>query len=81
MEQDANTSVFACYRDFKRFAPQLKAGKHVFIVDVDPEQEAGLDRVVRAHSGLLLAGTGRAIPRWVVLGQYNIKKFTSDTFP
>jgi len=69
------------HRDFKRFAPQLKAGKHVFIVDVDPEQEAGLDRVVRAHPGLLLAGTGKATPGWVVRGQYNIKKFTSDTFP
>ncbi|MFA9420724.1 MAG: NAD/FAD-utilizing enzyme [Gammaproteobacteria bacterium] len=69
------------HRDFKRFAPQLRAGNHVFIVDVDPEQEAGLDRVVRAHPGLLLAGTGKATPRWVVVGQHNIKKFTSDTFP
>jgi hypothetical protein len=69
------------HKDFKRFAPQLREGKHVFIVDVDPSQEEGLDSVVRAHPGLQLAGTGKAAPRWLVMGQHNIKKFTSDTFP
>ncbi len=69
------------HKDFKRFEPQLRAGKHVFIVDADPEQEAALERVVRAHPGLQLAGTGKASPRWIVMGQKNIKKFTSETFP
>ncbi len=69
------------HRDFKRFEAQLRAGKHVFIVDVDPEQEASLARVVYRHHGLQLAGTGRATPRWIVMGQHNIKKFTSETFP
>lgn len=69
------------HKDFRRFELQLRQGKHVFIVDADPEQEAVLERVVRAHSGLQLAGTGKAAPRWVVRGQHNIKKFTSDTFP
>jgi hypothetical protein len=69
------------HKDFKRFRAQLREGRHVFIVDVDPVQEAGLERVVRAHPGLQLAGTGKATPRWLIMGQYNIKKFTSSTFP
>jgi hypothetical protein len=69
------------HRDFKRFEAQLRAGKHVFIVDVDLEQEPNLRRVVERHAGLVLAGTGRATPRWIVMGQYGVKKFTSETFP
>lgn len=68
-------------RDFKRFERQLREGKHVFIVDVDPEQENALDSVVEAHPGLQLSGTGKAPPRWVVMGQHNVQKFTSETFP
>ena len=49
----------------------------MFIVDVDLQQEASLARVVERHPGLQLAGTGKATPRWIVMGQYNIKKFTS----
>jgi hypothetical protein len=69
------------HRDFRRFERQLREGKHVFIVDVDPEQEACLARVVSRHPGLQLAGTGKATPRWIVMGQHGIKKFTSETFP
>ena len=69
------------HHDFKRFEDQLREGKHVFIVDVDPEQEVSLERVVQRHQGLQLAGTGKATPRWIVMGQYGIKKFTSETFP
>ena len=69
------------HRDFKKFESQLREGKHVFIVDVDPEQEAALDRVISAHPSLKRAGTGRATPRWIVMGQYRIKKITSETFP
>ncbi len=73
--------IQAPHRDFKRFEPQLREGKHVFIVDVDPDQETTLERVVMAHPGLQLAGTGSATPRWVVMGQHSIKQFTSKTFP
>ncbi|MGD2171746.1 MAG: NAD/FAD-utilizing enzyme [Gammaproteobacteria bacterium] len=68
-------------RDFRRFEAQLRAGKHVFIVDVDPEQEAALARVVNRHPHLQLAGTGKATPRWIVMGKHNIIKFTTETFP
>jgi hypothetical protein len=69
------------HKDLKRFESQLRQGKHVFIVDVDQEQENNLDRIVSAHPGLQLAGTGTATPRWIVFGQYNVKEFTSRTFP
>ena len=54
------------HRDFRRFEPQLREGKHVFIVDVDPEQEERLAQLVARHPQLQLAGTGRATPRWIV---------------
>ena len=69
------------HRDFKRFESQLRSGKHVFIVDVDPAQEVSLQRVVSQHPGLQLAGVGKATPRWIVMGRHNLKRFTSDTFP
>ena len=69
------------HRDFKRFESQLREGKHVFVVDVDPGQNDRLERIVKAHPSLQLAGTGKATPRWVVMGQHNIKRFTTETFP
>ena len=69
------------HHDFRRFERQLREGKHVFIVDVDPEQENILDQAVRQHPGLQLAGTGKAPPRWIVMGQHNVQRFTSETFP
>lgn len=69
------------HHDFKKFGKQLKEGKHVFIVDIDAKQESNLERVMQSHPKLQLAGTGTSTPRWVVMGQHNIKKFTSETFP
>ena len=69
------------HKDFKRFESQLRDGKHVFIVDVDPEQEDRLNRVISGHPRLQLAGTGAATPRWVVMGQHHVREFTSNTFP
>ena len=69
------------HHDFRRFERQLREGKHVFIVDVDPEQEDILGGVEEKHPGLQLAGTGKAPPRWFVMGQHNVQRFTSETFP
>ena len=69
------------HHDFKRFERQLREGKHVFIVDVDPQQESILETVEQNHPGLQLAGTGKAPPRWIVMGQYGVQRFTSETFP
>jgi hypothetical protein len=51
---------------FRRFRQYLKDGKHVFFVDVEPEQEPVLAQVVGHHPQLSDAGTGAAAPHWVV---------------
>ncbi|MFT6372868.1 MAG: hypothetical protein ACJAZT_001622 [Gammaproteobacteria bacterium] len=53
----------------------------MFIVDVDANQDDILDKVAKAHPELKLAGTGKASPRWLVMGQYKIKKIMSEIFP
>ncbi|MFT5659203.1 MAG: hypothetical protein ACI9KN_002486 [Gammaproteobacteria bacterium] len=50
-------------------------------MDVDLEQEDVLDKVVQAHPGLILAGTGKASPRRLLMGRHKISKITSETFP
>ncbi|MEM1113553.1 MAG: NAD/FAD-utilizing enzyme [Pseudomonadota bacterium] len=59
--------------DFKRFEPDLDAGRHVLFVDVSREQELLLQQVVGAHPKLQSAGEGEATPEWVVDAQ---NKFT-----
>lgn len=54
------------HSDFKRFTDDLRAGKHVLFVDVNPAQEIILQRVVGAHPKLTAAGEGPAAPGWFV---------------
>ncbi|HBX54455.1 magnesium transporter [Pseudomonas sp. UBA2684] len=51
---------------FRRFKQNLKEGKHIFFVDVEPEQEALLEQVVKHHPMLNMAGVGSAAPHWTV---------------
>nr|WP_067288233.1 NAD/FAD-utilizing enzyme apparently involved in cell division [Marinobacterium profundum] len=51
---------------FRRFKRLLKRGKHVFFVDVEPNQEEILDQVVKQHPRLKVAGTGDGAPHWVI---------------
>lgn len=60
---------------FKRFQKFLKAGNHVFFVDIAPDQQATLCDVVEDHPRLKLAGTGEATPTWVVKGQDKFHEF------
>ena len=69
------------HKDFRRFQKDLDSGKHIFIVDVDSTQEDIVKALGMEHSHLIHAGTGSATPRWVVMGQQNVKDFTSSTFP
>jgi hypothetical protein len=69
------------HKDFKRFQKDLENGKHIFIVDVDPSQEELVRQLDADHPHLKDAGTGEATPRWIVMGQQNVKDFTSTTFP
>ncbi|WP_409523852.1 magnesium transporter [Nitrincola sp. MINF-07-Sa-05] len=55
--------------DFQPFREKLAAGQHVFFVDVNQVQEPILDKVVRHHPELELAGTGNASPAWLIGAQ------------
>ena len=60
------------HADFVRFQDDLDAGRHVFFVDIDDDQQSALDRIVSAHPRLQPAGEGAATPGVVVKAQ---KKF------
>jgi hypothetical protein len=60
------------HTDFVRFQDDLDAGKHIFFVDVDEEQESALAQIVSAHPRLQPSGEGTATPKVVVEAQ---KKF------
>jgi hypothetical protein len=51
------------YVDFRRFRADLKAGKHILLVDVECCQESILRRVVKQHPKLKPAGDGTGTPR------------------
>ena len=53
--------------NFARFAQALKDGKHLFIVDLEPQQEATFADVLKSHPGVELGGTERApVPHWLL---------------
>lgn len=54
---------------FKKFQQVLNKGKHVFFVDIAPEQQHILNAIIAHHPNLLFAGTGKATPGWVVKSQ------------
>ncbi|GGO84795.1 hypothetical protein GCM10011348_31840 [Marinobacterium nitratireducens] len=60
---------------FRRFKKLLKHGKHIFFVDVEPEQEATLNRVLRQHPHLKTAGYGSGAPHWLVAWQHRWHQF------
>lgn len=52
--------------NFARFEQALNDGKHVFFVDLEPHQEAVLEKVLKAHPQVELAGTGSSAPHWII---------------
>jgi hypothetical protein len=67
--------------NFKRFEEDLRAGRHVFFVDLDARQEAVLEQALKSHSSARRAGEGPATPHWVVLSQYRLKRLFAETLP
>jgi len=57
---------------FIQFKQALKDGFHVFYVDLYPAQEVTLDRILKLHPQVSLAGTGKAEPHWLILFQQKI---------
>ena len=66
---------------FVRFEKVLKQGKHVFFVDLLPEQEGTLDELIQRHPSLELAGTEKGTPHWIMRGQKRIPHFLRETMP
>ena len=49
----------------KKFEEALNDGKHVFIVDLDPDQEVELSQVVKSHPNLKDMGTEVGTPHFI----------------
>ena len=58
--------------NFTRFEQALKDGKHVFFVDLEPSQEGILTKLLPAHPGIELAGTGASTQHWIVAVQHRL---------
>lgn len=67
--------------NFQRFKDELEAGRHVFFVDLTDDQEAILDRIIKAHPRARRAGTGRSTPHWIVSWQQRLKRVFVETLP
>ncbi len=52
--------------NFVRFEQALSDGKHVFFVDLESRQEIGLEKVLKSHPQLEVAGTGSSAPHWLI---------------
>jgi len=57
---------------FAPFQQALKDGRHIFFVDLYAAEEAILDRILKLHPQVTIAGTGKAEPHWLVLWQKKI---------
>jgi len=66
---------------FAKFAGALKRGKHIFFVDLYPEQEGVLKTALKSHPHVKLAGTGTATPRWILALEDKVPRFLHTTFP
>ena len=66
---------------FARFADALKHDKHIFFVDLEPNQEATLEKILSSHPKIELAGTGSGIPHWLLVFQSKVPRFFRETFP
>ena len=66
---------------FKYFQEQLEEGKHVFFVDLEPEQEEILERVVAAHPGAQMFGTAKGAPHWIIAWQHRLRHLFVDVLP
>lgn len=67
--------------NFARFAEALKNDQHIFFIDLKPEQEEILKKVVELHPKVEMAGTGAATPNWLVILGNIVPKFFKQTFP
>ena len=67
--------------NFARFAEALENGKHIFFIDLQPDQVTIMDRVFQSHSQVQRAGTGTATPNWLIVLENVVPRFFKHTFP
>ena len=60
---------------YKQFESALEDGKHVFIVDLDPNQESSLTIALRDHPKLLEAATEVGSPHWILASLHWLTAF------
>jgi len=60
---------------FKRFQAALDDNKHVFIVDLDANQEDVLEKLLKAHPHLDAKGTEMGSAHWLFAWRHNIFAF------
>ena len=65
---------------FKQFEEALKAGRHVFFVDVSKSEEAALTDTRKSHPLIEAAGVGTASPHWFVIWNLRLT-FFGETMP
>ena len=61
---------------FARFEKALKNGKHIFFVDIEPENDLLLADIVKKHPKIKRAGDGPSVPQWFIQLQDGFKSFT-----
>lgn len=61
---------------FERFAKELELGRHIFFVDIRPDQEQVFQKIVHHHHELAGAGAGAATPDLINSAQKQWNKFT-----
>ncbi len=66
---------------FSRFADALKNDKHIFFIDLEPNQEDVLSEMIKSHPQVELAGTGQATPNWLLVLENRVPYFFKHTFP
>ena len=68
-------------KDFHRLRKDLDDGKYIFIVDVDSSQQEIIRQMEYENPYLIDAGTGSVSPRWISIGQKNVRDGSTTTFP
>lgn len=66
---------------FKNFEQLLRDGEHIFFVDLESGRGKVVRRLARQHPGIRPVGEGVGAPHWIVVWQYRLKRFFSETFP
>ena len=62
-------------RHFKKFKKAIASGKHLLMVDINPEEESTLRQICARHPKLHHAGEGGGAPKWTIFGQKKAHEF------